>query len=218
MIRAIFFDLDGTLVDRASAHHRYCVELMGRHPEEFPLGRREADLRFLTERSDDPRWDRRDFSQRVARRFPGLGLTALELIRDHSARLADFVEPDPEILRLIDRLSSRYHLAIVSNGSGPVQRAKLARLGLGPRTPRAFVSGELGLSKPDPRLFRMALGWASCAPDEVLFVGDDPALDIDGASSVGMATCWISGGRPYPSGFQKPGRTIGRLADLEEAR
>jgi putative hydrolase of the HAD superfamily len=216
MIRAIFFDLDGTLVDRAKAHHRYCLDLVDRRPDVFPDRQRDVDLQVLTEGADDLAWDRRTFGRRVAERFPDLGMTAGQVARDHATRLAGFVEADPRIVRLLANLASRHRLAIVSNGSGQVQRSKLARLGLGPI--RAFVSGELGVSKPDRALFLTALEWADCQASEALFVGDDPARDIAGAAGVGMATCWVSGGCPYPAGLPTPDRTIHNVADLEAER
>ena len=81
MIRAIFFDLDGTLVDRASTHRRYCLDLMERHPEVFPHLSRQADLRALESGLDDPRLDRRALSRRISSAFPGLGLTPEQVAR-----------------------------------------------------------------------------------------------------------------------------------------
>ncbi len=211
MIRAIFFDLDDTLVDRASAHRRYCLDLLDRRPDIF----RDADLEKLAGDADDPSWDRKAFSRRVALAFPGLGLTAEEVSRDHASRLSAFVDPDPEVVRLLERLASRYRLAVVSNGSSRVQRAKLARLGLGAATPRAFLSGELGVAKPDPRPFRLALEWAGCGSDESLMVGDDPVRDVAGAAGVGIADLlgltW-SGLSQRPAGARLVDRPRGRFA------
>ncbi|WP_435018286.1 HAD family hydrolase [Tundrisphaera sp. TA3] len=214
MIRALFFDLDGTLLDRAGAHRRYCLDLIARRPDAFAAGQGGVDLDRLVAGADAPGWDRRAFARRAASAFPALGLSAAEIARDHSARLASFIEPDPAVSGLLGDLAGRYRVAIVTDGAGPVQRAKLGRLGLGAAIPRAFVSGEIGSAKPDPAPFLAALAWAGCLPSEALFVGDDPARDIAGASNVGMATCWVSAGRPYPPGFPTPGRTVQSVADL----
>jgi putative hydrolase of the HAD superfamily len=216
MIRAIFFDLDGTLFDRGSARRRYGLDLIQRRPGAFPSRRDVADLLDMIGQAADLDEDRRAFGCRIARRFPGLGMTDAEVANDLGARIAGFVRPDPRIARLLTALSKRHRLAIVSNGSGRVQRAKLARLSLGDATPRAFISGEVGVAKPEPALFESALAWADCAASEALFVGDDPVRDIAGASGIGMATCWISGGRPYPAGLPQPDRTIVRVHELGE--
>ena len=118
-------------------------------------------------------------------------------------------EPEPAARKL------EHALAIVTDGRSRLQRAKLARLGLGAATPRAFFSADLGVAKPDPAPFLAALGWLGCRPDEALFVGDNPDRDIAGAAGVGMRTCLISGGRAYPDGPPRPDRTIARVIDLE---
>jgi putative hydrolase of the HAD superfamily len=212
MIRAIFFDLDGTLFDRVSVHRRYCLDLIHRRPDVFPAGQSIADLLDLSGRAYDLEWDRRTVGRQIADRFPGLGMTGAEIANDHATRIAGFVEPDPRIIRLLIALSRHHRLAIVSNGSGRVQRAKLARLGLGEVTPRAFISGEIGAAKPDPSLFERALAWADCMASETLFVGDDPERDIAGAAGVGMITCWVSGGRSCPTGLSPTWTNSGRLS------
>lgn len=216
MIRAIFFDLDGTLFDRVSVQRRYCLDLIHRRPEVFPEDRRVADLLDLIGHASDLDRGRRALGRRIAERFPGLGMTWAEIANDHASRIAGFVEPDPRITHLLKGLSRRHRLAIVSNGAGRVQRAKLAKLGLGDATPRAFISGEVGSAKPDPTLFDTALAWADCKAPETLFVGDDPERDIAGAAGAGMTTCWVSGGRPYPIGLPRPDRTIVSVDELGE--
>ena len=214
MILAIFFDLDGTLIDRAEAHRRYCLDLMAQRPDAFPPGRSQADLEALHRRGRRARVGspriRSPGRRVVPEPGPGRGGN-----RQGPRRPARRVRrADSEVVGLLAALTRRYRMAVVTNGSGRVQRAKLARLGLGAGTPRAFVSGELGVAKPDPAPFRAALAWAGCRPEEALFVGDDPGRDIAGASGVGMATCWVSAGRAYPAGFPRPGLTIRGVADL----
>lgn len=216
MIRAIFFDLDGTLIDLAAAHRLYCLDFMARYPKVFRPIHSTRDMLALEGQAVDANWERRRFSRMVASRFPGVGLKSSEIAADYAWRLPAFVQPDPSVAPLLKGLIGRYRLAIVSNGSSRNQRAKLASLGVGRTGPRAFISGELGVAKPDPALFRKAIEWVDCAPHETLFVGDDPIRDIAGASAVGMATCWVSSGRRYPLGLPAADLTIIRVADLAE--
>ncbi|WP_165220092.1 HAD family hydrolase [Aquisphaera insulae] len=213
MIRAILFDLDGTLVDRDGALRRYALDLFDRHPETFPPGRRDRDLASLIDGSVR---DRRQLARRVAAAYPGLD-TARDLESDMARRLPTFIEPDPELNRLLDRLATRYTLAVVSNGAGPLQFAKLAAAGLAGRIDGVFVSGMVGVGKPDPRSFLRALDWARVTPKAALFVGDDPVADIAGAARVGMKTCWVSRGRVYPEGPPRPDMTIDNVRALPEA-
>ncbi|QEH32440.1 Pyrimidine 5'-nucleotidase YjjG [Aquisphaera giovannonii] len=212
MIRAILFDLDGTLVDRDGALRRYGLDLAARHPEIFPPETLDRDLRVLLAAPDR---DRRRFAHRVARAFPALGPPAA-LAGDVAARLPSFLEPEAEVIRLIDRLRNRYRVGIVTNGSGPSQRAKLAAAGLSGLIDGVFISGVERAAKPHAAIFRRALAWAGAEPAEALFVGDDPATDVAGASRIGMRTCWVRRGRDYPDGLPRPDATIETLLELPE--
>ena len=57
-----------------------------------------------------------------------------------------------------------------------------------------------------------ALGRAS--PDGVLFVGDNPVTDIDGARAFGMWTAWVSRGRQFPADLRQPDYVVESVLDL----
>jgi putative hydrolase of the HAD superfamily len=210
MIRAILFDLDGTLVDRQAAHRQYCLDLIHRRPEVFAASRRADALPFLLGWPDR---DRHVFSRRVAKAFPGLGLPE-RLAEDHARRLPGFIKPDAAIVRLLQGLKERYMLGVVSNGDGSVQRAKLDAAGLSAYFDHVFISGEQRAAKPHAAAFQRALSDVRTAPAEALFVGDDPAIDIAGAAGAGMKTCWISSGREFPECVVRPEHTIDRVHEL----
>ncbi len=71
-------------------------------------------------------------------------------------------------------------------------------------------SPELGVAKPDPRIFRRALERARVAPSEALHAGDSFACDVEGTRAVGMRAAWLHrGGRPSRDGVEE-------LYDLRE--
>jgi len=92
----------------------------------------------------------------------------------------------PEVADALRRLAARYPLLALSNGNADIRRTTAApwfRGGLSAR--------EFGVGKPDPRIFHEACRRLGCAPAEVLHVGDDWALDVLGARSAGLHTCWL---------------------------
>ena len=56
------------------------------------------------------------------------------------------------------------------------------------------------------------MGLAS--PDGVLFVGDNPVTDIDGARAFGMRTAWVSRGRQFPADLRPPDYVVESVLDL----
>ena len=209
--RAVFFDLDDTLIDRAGAFARYVDDLIARHPHAFSESRRAADVAELHALDGRGSTDRAVFCRGVTSTFPGLGLTPEALWADMSFQLPTLIQPDAGSRALVDDLRERAPVAVVSNGSGRVQRAKLDRAHLTASLPDVFLSGEVGAEKPDPRIFRAALACVDRAPEEVLHVGDDPERDIAGAARLGLSTCWVSHGRPWPPGLPPPTFTVERI-------
>jgi putative hydrolase of the HAD superfamily len=83
-------------------------------------------------------------------------------------------------------------LGVVSNADGTVQERlaaqELLQVGPGPGVAVECVidSGAVGVSKPDPRIFRIALEAMQVAPTGVWYVGDTPAIDVAGALAAGL--------------------------------
>ena len=160
MIRAIFFDLDGTLIDRAQTWLRCLEGFLASHPRVFPPEVRAGLLRDIANEGDSPYMDRRLLARVIARSYAQVAMSPAAVAADLAARLPGYVEPDPAVLRMLGDLSAHYTTAILSNGSRRVQRAKIARADLKGAVGRVFISGELGVRKPDVAIFRRALDWA----------------------------------------------------------
>ena len=125
------------------------------------------------------------------------------------------VEPDAEVNGFLSRLNDRHvPWGIVTNGS-TTQRGKCRAAGLDRLAPFIIVSEEAGYKKPDPRIFRDALVVTGLtAPEQVMFVGDNPEADVDGAKRFGMKAAWIRRGRQYPAGLQAPDHVIDHVTEV----
>jgi putative hydrolase of the HAD superfamily len=106
---------------------------------------------------------------------------------------------------LVRSLAGRYPLGLLTNGPSDIQRLKLARTGLADCFDAVVVSGELGIGKPDPAVFREVLERLGAEPDSAVMVGDSWERDIVGAVGVGMSAVWVSRGRDVPEAL--PGVT-----------
>ena len=106
----------------------------------------------------------------------------------------------PGAARLLDALQLRgVTLAIVSNNTRAEQIGKLTRLGCIDAFAAIVVSADHGISKPDPRLFAVALDQLGVAAADTVHVGDDWDKDIDGARRAGIRPVWFNRfARPAP--------------------
>ena len=134
----------------------------------------------------------------------------------HDIALADHLSEDyvywsPRIVRLVpgtmellDYLKPKYHLHLITNGFQEVQDTKLSLSGMKPYFETLTVSEEVGVKKPNPEIFRYALNKAHAKPDESIMIGDEMAVDIDGARAAGIdqvffnsSGCEIEGERTF---------------------
>ncbi|MFT3790239.1 MAG: HAD-IA family hydrolase [Rudaea sp.] len=99
------------------------------------------------------------------------------------------VECYADALPALERLGGRYPLAAISNGN-----ADLGAIGLVAHFRFALHASAFGTAKPAADIFHAACERLSFAPEEVLHVGDDPALDVIGAHRAGLRSVWLHRG------------------------
>ncbi len=130
------------------------------------------------------------------------------------------LEPYPDVLPLLEALArAGVQAGIVTHGWTIKQAEKLVRLGLLPYLdPKAiFISDQIGISKPNPKLYSHVLKDLGREPSEVMYVGDNPTTDVAPPKSLGMITVWARRGA-------KEGAELGGIApdhvvdDLDELR
>ena len=197
--RHIFFDLDRTLWDFDAAaevaferiYEKYDLKSLGIpsahefHEVYHPMNERLWELY----REDKIT---KDYLNRTRFVLP------LEHYGIHDTELADHLSEDyvywsPRIVRLIpgtmellDYLKPKYHLHLITNGFQEVQHTKLNSSGLEPYFETLTVSEEVGVKKPNPEIFLYALRKAHASAEESLVIGDEMAVDIEGARAAGI--------------------------------
>ena len=84
----------------------------------------------------------------------------------------------------LEVLATRYRLAVISNAL-PSMDWVFDRFDLRRYFERVFISSPMGVAKPDPRIFTMALDEVGCAASKTIFV-DDKRRNVDAATALGM--------------------------------
>lgn len=120
----------------------------------------------------------------------------------------------PHTRRVLRSLCSRAPLLLLSNGIASVQRRRIKRAGIGIYFEDILISAEVGLAKPDPAIFALAIDKLNSGKDRVLCVGDSPSSDIRGGHAAQLDTCWFAPAhREYPDHEPEP---LYRISDLRQ--
>ncbi len=184
----MIFDLDGTLVDVAAAVVRCLGELIRTAKASVAP----QEIRAVVQRHPNARhalasWTHRQISIRGGVAPP------VEAIVRALAHVDTVVQPDDRVVAAVSAVAASHRVALVTNGRSKLQRAKLRAAGIADlfRADLILVSGELGLRKPDPRIFQLALDRLGEPAAAAMFVGNDEREDIEGALALGMFTCRV---------------------------
>lgn len=212
MVDAVVFDAYGTLFDLASALRE----------EEAALGDRGSRLGEVWRRKQlEYTWLRSligahaDFAQVTA---DGLDY-ALEAVgvQDKQLRgrlLAAYrrLRAYPEVPAVLDALRAMgLTTAILSNGEPAMLDAAVSAAGLAQRLDHVLSVEAVGVFKPDPRVYRLAVTTLGMSPDRIGFVSSN-GWDAHGAASFGFRVWWVN--RLQQPAERLPGRLAGTLADL----
>jgi len=118
-------------------------------------------------------------------------------------------KPERRVLDMLAILADAgIRWGIVTNGT-KWQHVKLVNMGIQPEPECVVISKEFGHKKPEPEIFAEALRrLGGPQPSDTLFVGDNPIMDIHGASNSGLVTAWMRRGRTWKWGSPEPDFTI----------
>ena len=214
-VDGLLFDLDNTLLDRQTAFAGVAGSFYDEHLRASASVTREEAVAMMARWDGDGYADREEMRRRWLNEWPDAGLDMESLAEWYGSAMERQVEPDLEVNGFLAQLNDRrVPWGIVTNGR-PSQRGKCRAAGLEQLAPFIIVSGEVGYEKPDPRIFRDALeATGLTAPEQVMFVGDNPEADIDGAKRFGMKAAWIRRGRQYPAGLQPPDHVMDHVMEV----
>lgn len=117
-------------------------------------------------------------------------LLALALLREYRIGLKELISTDPrtyEVKNTLQKLNSKGKmLGVFSNDRIVGLNFVLDAMGVKSFFKYVETSESIGVEKPDPQVFQHMLGYFRQSPEFVVYVGDDPIRDIDGAKSQGL--------------------------------
>ena len=203
-ITAVLFDLDDTLFDHWACTRAALADLRERLPllGRMPVGEVETEHRRLLEdlhlrvlaggiTVDQARVER--FRRLLAFAGEAAGEeAAVDAAAAYRAAYLAHWRPVEGALELLEALHGQVLTGIVTNNVASEQRQKIAACGFGPLLDAVIISEEAGVTKPDPRIFRMALDQLGCQAGETVMIGDAWGTDIEGARAAGIRPVWFN--------------------------
>jgi putative hydrolase of the HAD superfamily len=212
-IKAVLFDLDGTLYDR----DRLAAELFA---QQYVLFAHElagiSQQRFMRDvlAMDEHGHGSKKLGYAALAKSWGAGSSLGERLLAHFCETYDrYCHLSEDTRETLDALRARrLKLGVITNGRSEMQRRKLVGLGLEHSFDVVLVSEEEGVRKPDAEIFRRALVRLEVDAQEAIFVGDHPVADVEGAHRAGLRAVWKF--VPYWPPVVHTARTIGALAEV----
>jgi putative hydrolase of the HAD superfamily len=125
----------------------------------------------------------------------------------------------PETHEALTALKARFPLFLVTNGPSPPQHREIKVTNVAPYFVKTFVCEDLGLRKPDPRMFESVRQAAGVPAEAMVMVGDFWEADIETPRKLGWRTVWVirddeQRAAADPSKADAVVRSVGDLPDL----
>jgi 2-haloacid dehalogenase len=214
-IRAVLFDVYGTLLDVHSAIAREGKEL-GAAAEAVSRIWRQKQLEYTWV------WSLRgDY-----RSFRALTEAALDfalasngvssaVLRDRLMKAYDRLDAFPEVAESLKALRARgLRLAALSNGDADMLEAGLQAAGIRASLDAVLSVAPLQIFKPDRRVYELGRTWADAPAEEIAFVSAN-AWDAGGAAGFGFRTFWINrAGQPHEYDIAQRSEVVKGVGDL----
>lgn len=196
-VKAVLFDLDDTLYSRVDAargvfHGMFKTHLYKSADDSFI----EEAVSYMMKHIKPNSMVHEDTFEALLKKYPSeIPYNRKNCLDYYYEHISEFAKPDKEAFEIIKRLRSMgIKTAVVTNITPDrldSQKAKIKALGLEKIMDLIVMSGEIGIHKPDKRIYEYAADALGVLPSECVFVGDDPNSDIKGAVGADMEAVWI---------------------------
>lgn len=203
-IKAIFFDLDDTLINSREAEYDASIEFKKQFEEFNEIDNNYfANLWHKIAAKQYERYSRGEISyeknkmERIKALFSIVNIEkedeeAAEIFKKYLRLYEKNWAVFDDTIEVLESLKSKYKLGMITNGDKNQQNKKLILTKLKEFFETVIISGEIGISKPNQKIFEIACKEIKEDPKNCIMVGDNYKLDIQGAQNYGLNAIWIN--------------------------
>ncbi|MBN6888757.1 HAD family hydrolase [Cytobacillus horneckiae] len=191
MIKAVIFDLDGTLLNRDESVKMFIQNQFDRLDKLVNHIPKEKYVRRFIELDNRGYVWKDKVYQQLVNEFEITDITWEELLQDYLSQFKKNCISFPNLNSMLEELrTNNLVLGLITNGKGQFQMDNIKAMGIEKFFEIILVSEWEGIKKPDPQIFKRALDQLNVSPNECIFVGDHPDNDVKAARNVGMKGIW----------------------------
>lgn len=197
-IKWLFFDLGSTLIDESVVYKSRC---------DFAIKTKSLDCN--------------EFMSMIYEKAKTSGTPIKDVAKIYGIALPEWDNSleklYPQTITILKELSKKYKLGIIANQIMGTQQ-RINDWNIGEYFDVVIASAEVGCSKPDLRIFNLALEQAGCKPEETVMIGDRLDNDIIPAKQIGMKTVWVVQGftkfKSIDNEIEQPDYTIESIGEI----
>lgn len=197
-IKWLFFDLGSTLIDESVVYKSRC---------DFAIKTKSLDCN--------------EFMSMIYEKAKTSGTPIKDVAKIYGITLPEWDNSleklYPQTITILKELSKKYKLGIIANQTMGTQQ-RINDWNIGEYFDVVIASAEVGCSKPDLRIFNLALEQAGCKPEETVMIGDRLDNDIIPAKQIGMKTVWVVQGfakfKSIDNEIEQPDYTIESIGEI----
>lgn len=191
MIKAVLFDLDGTLLNRDESVKKFIdnqydrlIEVVGHIPKE------KYCTRFIELDNRGYVWKDKVYEQLV-HEFEITGLNSEDLLQDYINEFSNHCVSFPNLHNMLQELKdNNFVLGMITNGYGQFQLDNIKALNIEHYFNTLLISEWENMKKPNPKIFKKALKALNVQPHQSVFIGDHPENDVEASKNIGMIGIW----------------------------
>ena len=191
MVKAVLFDLDGTLLDRDASVEKFVSVQYDRLTEHLThIPKNDYVARFIDLDCHGHVWKDKVY-QALVSELAIEGMNWQSLLEDYEIRFQFHCVPFPFLTEMLNELQEQgYLLGVITNGRSPFQARAIDGLGIREYFDVILISEVEQVRKPQVEIFQRAMNRLGVSASDSVFVGDHPEADILGARGAMMKTIW----------------------------